>query len=269
MRQSVRALGWTVTLSILLLSVFLATALYSVAQTALMERGIGLGEPQIRVLNYAVRYSLPLTVNNTGSYDLTAVRLTTALISHDGGVLATNTTPLDVVERGTCETAVHHLSIRLEDLFANRTYLMVNDTHFHMDASIGFRCAHALGFQITVTNTTMPWGAPFHALTLTSVSHPIYNGSHLVLDVAIGFENHFFTDVTGTLRVTAYNRGGAYIGSGEACLYAPVGSGPTDPVHAVITVDNPSNFTGEGYLEASLAAAFLEHPLALGRVDYD
>jgi hypothetical protein len=269
MRQSIRALGWTVTLSLLLLSAFLATALYSVVQTTLMKQGIDLGEPQIRVVNYEVTYAIPLQVNNTGYYDLTEVRLTTALISHDGDVLATNTTALDVVERGICDMAVHHLSIRMEDLFTNMTYLLVNDTHFSMDSSIGFRCAHALGFQITVTNTTMPWGAPFHAVTLTGVSHPLFNGSHLVLDVAVEFENHFFTDVTGILHFTAYNRGGAYLGAGEVFLYAPMGSGPTDPMHAVITVDNPSHFTGEGYLDVSLAASFLENPLELGRVEYD
>jgi len=138
-----------------------------------------------------------------------------------------------------------------------------------MNSSIGFRYAHVLSFQITVTNTTMPWGAPFSALNLTGVSHPLFNGTHLLLDVALEFENHSFSDVMGTLHFKAYNRGGTYIGSGEDFLYAPIGSGPIEPVNAVITVDNFSNITGEGYLEVSLDTSFLENPLELGRLDYD
>lgn len=269
MRQSVKALGWTVTISLLLLSGFLATAIYSVVQTALGEKGIELGEPQIGVFNHELTVSIPLKVNNTGYYDMTEVRLTTTLTSLEGTILCTNTTTIDVVERGICETEIHHLSISLEDLLANTTYLLVNDTHLNLDASIAFRYAHALGFQITVSNTTIPWGAPLYALTVTGVSHPLFNGTHLVMDVVVGFENHSFTDVTGTLHVKAYNRVGAYIGSGEGFLYAPIGSGPIEPVHLVIRVDNPANFTGEGYLEVSLETPFIDQALELGRVEYD
>ena len=144
MRQSVRALGLTVTISLLLLSVFLATAIYSVVQTSIVERGIELGEAQIHVFDNEFMLSIPLKVNNTGYYDLTEVRLTTILSSREGIVLAANTSVIDLVERGINVTAIHRLWINTVDLFTNMTYLLVNDTYFYMNSSIGFRYVHVL-----------------------------------------------------------------------------------------------------------------------------
>lgn len=70
MRQSIRALGWTITISMLILFAFLATAVYSVFQTVVMEQGIKFGEFQSHPSNDTFVLSIPITVNNTGYYDI-------------------------------------------------------------------------------------------------------------------------------------------------------------------------------------------------------
>ena len=71
MRQSIRALGWTIAISMLILFAFLATAFYSVYTTIATGEGIGLGGLQTGFQNDEVVFSMPININNTGYYDMT------------------------------------------------------------------------------------------------------------------------------------------------------------------------------------------------------
>ena len=75
MRQSIRALGWTVTIIVILTVLFLGSAMYSLFQT-LMNQGFGFGSFQLSTLEDGIVLSLPLYVNNTSYYDISTLNLT-------------------------------------------------------------------------------------------------------------------------------------------------------------------------------------------------
>ncbi|HIE19223.1 TPA: hypothetical protein EYP75_05810, partial [Candidatus Bathyarchaeota archaeon] len=62
MRQSIRALGWTVTISTLILFAFLASAVYSIFQIALMDQGIRMGEMRTEFKDGSLKLSMPIEI---------------------------------------------------------------------------------------------------------------------------------------------------------------------------------------------------------------
>ena len=88
MKQSIRALGWTIGISILILFTFSITAAYSMAQTLLINQGIRLSEtPEIFLQNDILTTSYVLTVNNSGFYEISRVNITTMLFEPAGEIL--------------------------------------------------------------------------------------------------------------------------------------------------------------------------------------
>jgi len=268
MRQSIRALGWAITLSTLILFLFLATAFFSLFQTIMMGQGIGFGGFQTSFSNNRLILSVPITVNNTGYYDINDFKLTTALKAYDGTTLLTNSTVIEEIKRGSAETRQHSLSMNLTDILSDMTYLLFNDTEFKIDFSVGFRYAHALSFQLAMMNTSMHWGAPLYGLNLTEVSSPSFNGTHLSTDLNLQLENHSFLDMFMNLSLKIYNEKGKYVGSGKELIHVPPGSRLNEPIKIVIETENPDDFTGRGYVEVYLELPMIDYSFELGRIDY-
>ena len=269
MRQSIRALGWLVTLSSLILFAFLASALYSIVQIAIMDQGIRMGDLQTEFKNGSLMMSMPITINNTGFYEINEFKMTTTLKDSNGSLIATNTTRITGIKRGEVRSEVHVLSLSLYDLFSRMNYLLFNDTEIKLLISAGFKYAYALEFQVSMTNISMPWKAPFHGLKLKNLSIQGSNGTHLFSELNMNLENHFFTDVGGQLRLTVYNENGEQIGEGKGFLYVPSGGRVEKPIPVLIALDNPEAFTGRGYADVYLQIPMIENPIKLGRVEYE
>jgi len=267
-RQSIRALGWTITISMLILFAFLATVVYSVFQTVVMEQGIGFGEFQSHFSNNTFVLSIPVTVNNTGYYDITDFNTTTTLKDFNGTTLITNSTFIMKISTGSTESRLHNLSLSLVDILSNMTYLLFNDTEFKIDLSIGFRYAYALSFHLTVMNTSMPWGAPLHGLTIIEVRLSGFNGTHLILDAFLELENHSFFDIVGNLYLKIYNEAGGYIGSGMRPINVPSNSSLNGASTIAIEIENPMNYTGKGSVEVYFELPTVAYTLKLGSFSY-
>ncbi|MCW4020100.1 MAG: hypothetical protein NWF14_02570 [Candidatus Bathyarchaeota archaeon] len=268
MRQSIRALGWTVTISTLILVVFLGTAFFSLFQTVLMAEGIGFGEFQMDFTEDGLVVSVPIAVNNTGFYDISDFEIVTGLSDANGTTIVARTTVIDEIKRGDAESRTHNLTLSFMDILTNMTYLLFQDTEFNMTFSMGLRYAYTLGFQISMANMSMPWGAPLNGLEFTGTELPIFNGTHLLIEIGVEVENNSFLDASGVLRLEVYNETGGRVGSGMGLFYLPAGSNLFDPIQTLTEITTPADYTGEGYIQVSLEIPMIDQLIELGRVDY-
>jgi len=267
-RQSIRALGWVVTISTLLLFAFLASAVYSILQIAIMNQGIGMGDFQTEFKDGRLILSMPITINNTGYYDINEFEVTTTLSDKDGTLIVTNTTRITEIKRGDTKSEVHALSLSFEDLFSKAKYILFNDTEIKLLISVGFKYAYALGFQISMANISMPWGDPLYGLELKELNVRSFNGTHLFLELSLDFENHSFLDIGGPLHLTVYNENGEQIGEGMGLLYVPSGGRPEEPIPVIVVLTHPKSFTGRGYADVSFQFPIIEQPIELGEIEY-
>lgn len=264
MKQSIRAFGWTITISMLIIFAFLVTAVYSMFQTILIGQGISLGAPEARVINGTIILSMPLTINNTGYYDITKLNLTTIIKDSNGTTIAKASTSIERIPKGLAVTRWHDI-LNPADILSNIAYLLFNDTMFVANFSIGLRYANALAFRLTMANNSFPWGAPFYNFTSTGTSPPYSNGTHLLADVFLGFENHSPFGFNGTLYLNIYNEYAESIGSGSQMIDVSPSSRFDAPINVVI--EKPADYTGRGYVEVAFDVLMLGH-IELGRLPY-
>jgi len=267
-RQSIRALGWVVTISTLILFAFLASAVYSIFQIALMNQGIRIGEMQTEFKDGSLKLSMPIAINNTGYYEINDLKITTTLSDRDGTLIATNTTTMTGIKRGDSRSEIHVLSLSFDDIFSKMKQILFNDTEIELLISVGFKYAYALGFQISMANISMPWGAPLYGLSLKELNVRGSNDTHLFLELSLDLENHAFFDVGGPLHLTIYNENGDEIGEGMGLLYVPSGGRLEEPIPVIVALIHPESFTGRGYADVSFQLPITERPIELGRIEY-
>ncbi len=265
MKQSIRALGWTITISMIILFAFLVTAVYSLAQSILMSQGMQFGDFQLHIQNNTFILSATLIINNTGYYDITDLNLTTVLRDPNGTVIAEASTPFGKIAKGSTVAEMHNISLNLADILSNMTYLLFEDTELKIDFSMEMSYAYALNFRFTMANMSMPWGAPLYNFNITGISPPYFNGTQLMLDIFLGFENHSPLDIAGIVNLMIYNETGGYIGRGSGVINATSHSGFGGPI--TILVENPSSYSGAGYVEVSFDIPDIGH-VELGRIYY-
>jgi hypothetical protein len=269
MKQSIRALGWVVTISTLLVFAYLASAIYSIVQMAMMNQGFMMGGLEMGLRDGSFVMSMPIAINNTGFYDINEFEITTTLEDEAGRLIATNTTRLTEIKRGDTRTSRHMLVMDLAEVFSRNRHLIFNDTEIRLLISVGFRYAYALGFGVSIANISMPWGAPMHGLTLKELIIRGSNETHLLMELTMDFENHFFIDVAGPLRLVVYNEKGDQIGEGVGFLYVPSGGRPEEPIPVIVALTRPEAFTGKGYAYLYLVLPIDEQQIELGRIEYE
>ncbi|MEM2111389.1 MAG: hypothetical protein QXX08_05875, partial [Candidatus Bathyarchaeia archaeon] len=103
MRQSIKALGWAITISTIVLFAFLVTAVYSMYQTVLTDRGLRFGEFQSYVSDNALIFSMPVAINNSGFYDITEFEIESILRDLNGTTLSSNGFYIQEIKTGTYE----------------------------------------------------------------------------------------------------------------------------------------------------------------------
>jgi len=255
MRQSIRVLGWTITIMGIIIILFLGSAMYSIFQT-LMNQGLGFGSFQIYTLEDGVILSFPLYVNNTSYYDISGLNLSTFVRDFRGVEISKNSTTVDVIKAGArVPTLKHNMSINSE-ILENLMYLLFEDGNLSIDTYIGIRYAYAFSFQMEMPNMSMPWGAPFYNLSIGEPpSLPLppssFNGTHYLITIPLSFENHAFFNVTGVMKLEILNSTRNYVGSGTTVVNILPGS-PYDPTpyNGTLEVSVPieNKLTDTGYL---------------------
>ncbi|MBS7609849.1 hypothetical protein KEJ36_05285 [Candidatus Bathyarchaeota archaeon] len=249
-----KAIGLVGRLLLIFFFLYLTTSLYSL-YNLLSTGSFSLGQMEFTITEDALTASIPFSFNNTGFYDLWDLNITTTIKDPDGNILSKDETFIASVPRGTRAYETHRVSISLAKLLSgNLTRLLLEDGELQANISIGFTYAMALGFRLTFSNLSFPWGAPLSHLCLTPEDLR-FNGTHYILPVRLSFENHSeFLHVSGRLRIEAFNDRGELFSTG----LMDVEASPRSNYHGILEaiVWNPSMFTDRGkiriYLDTEL-----------------
>jgi len=253
MRQSIRALGWASKILWIATAAFMVTSLYSPLKL-LLERQIDVGSPQPSFSNGTMTVSIPFFVNNTGFYDISDLKVATAVTDCSGTLISTSTTSVENIPRGGSVTETHAISVSIDDFVSkNLTYLLLNDTVIILDVSVELKIAHVIPLKVS-TSVKMSWGAPFHNASLRIADFPEpHNSTHYSITAWPSFENHSPFDVNGTLRLEIFNERKEFIGLWIDQISAPSRGKYREKVTIYV---KPSKFSGTGEV-----LAYFEGPL--------
>jgi len=228
MKQALRALGWATKIIWISVVVFALTVAYSA-----MNIRASPGKPQPPLFsNGLITISLPFFINNTGFYDMSELNMTTSIKDYDGTLISTSTTLIPLIPPNSVVEKTHNVSVNLDYITQNLTYLIFNDSDLTIDALIAMTFAHAIPFQIS-TNTTMRWGAPLYNF---SMGEPFFDLTTQEMTVPLSFENHSPFSINGTMRLEIYNGNNEWLGSGTTQVIVPPNSAYKDEIEVSVDV---------------------------------
>jgi hypothetical protein len=240
LRQTIRALGWIIAILWIIILILPVTVAFSLMKIVEAE-GVGIQEPRGSVSNGTLFLSIPFYIDNTGFYDLTDVEFKLQIFMRNES-LSTSSAELPNVPAGEIVDSSCNFSLSLEELLSKNMELLTNDTELNVNASLRFRVASAIAFQVSI-ESTITWGAPFNKLTIYNIA---YDDVSHIFSASVSFENHAFFQVNGSLLAKLYNSAGELIDSATQNVNVPSQESFEDSLE--ITVNDPSKITHEGVL---------------------
>ncbi len=267
MKQGIRALNWTIIISMMLLIIYLGTALYSVSELFLFNQSLIFEDFQFENSEDALTISTPVAFNNTGYYDINQFMITTILVDDTGELLdETNTSAKDIQPQGNVDLQ-HTLSLNYMDLMTRHPALLVTDSIFNLTLQYTLHYAYALAFEVEIQDNIVPWGAPLANLNITT-STPIENSTHILSNMTVEADNHSPFDLNGFLLFEMYNEQAEYLGQGTEYVSLPSMSNGIWPILIATLLENPGAYTGRGVIVISLMASGMMQPIEIWREDY-
>jgi hypothetical protein len=191
------------------------TIAYSATQV-----NVAFGEQTMTTTQQTITISLPVNIHNAGLYDITQLNLTTSITGEDSQTLARGVTYTPIIPRGTDETETHTVVIDINQILADHSSLLFNDTDFTVFQYASFKFANAIPLSVHA-NYTMQWGAPLSNLAIGNPTYSSYNTTHSIITVQLYFENHNqYLPVTGVAHIEIYNTRQTLKGAGTANIDA-------------------------------------------------
>jgi len=216
MKIPIRMIGTATTFLWIFLIVFFVSAAYSIKDIS-----FDLGEPKIDTTSCnRILFSLPVTIDNKGYYSLSYFNITTEISDNENFMIAQGSTLIPTIEKGREITTSHNMTIDVNDLLQESQDYLFNDTELEIHQIVSMKIAQVIPVQAS-TNLSMLWGAPLSNLMLGEIEYVAYNKTHTKAIVAIGFENHAFFDLTGSIQIRMYNSTNAFLGEGQTTIEAP------------------------------------------------
>lgn len=215
--MTIKALGWIIALLwvlALLLPVTVAFSLFKLVD----GRNMGIQEPTFVLSNGNLSINMPFYINNTGFYELTQIGLNIQLGRANRTIIAL-AEHLPNVPAGDMLNTSFETSTSLKEIFSRDRELLTADVDLDVAATLGFRVAHAIAFNVAM-NFPTSWGAPFYNLTIYNFTYNYGNG---IFSFSISFENHAFFSVNGPLLIELYNSRNESIGSAPYTLNISTG----------------------------------------------
>jgi hypothetical protein len=217
--RAARLVRWASTGVLVVIVIFLATAVYSASQIR-PHVSTANGASDVLEANGAVRLTSLVNISNPGFYPLTNVQLAVNIVlPTSGDSLHGNSTPLDI-SGGLTQSVPLTISVPLTSFGA--VSLLTNDATLPTDA--WFNATYAYFFPIHVlVPANISWGAPFEGLT-NSISQPVpQNNSTVLVSFTTQFQNHASFDDSGQLVFSINNAGDRTCLAHSIQIYVPAG----------------------------------------------
>jgi len=241
MKIAIRMLSIATIILWIVIIFFSVTAVYSV-----MNLGINVGEVQMLPSSNGITFSLPFSITNNGYYELADLNLTTRVTDPDGTVLDLTETFVASIPQDTTVNASHTIPIDLDSILSmDHVALLLNDSSFNVEIFAGLNFARAVPVQLS-TNVTIPWGAPFAHFSIGRISVSPHNRTHFEATIPVSFENHAIIDITGTLKLEAYNNSDEQIASGITDISVAPQQSYADRILVYPRQQDVSKLTGSG-----------------------
>jgi len=260
MKILIRMIGITTTIFWIFLIAFFVSAVYSFKDVQ-----FDFGEPQIGLASdNKILFSLPITIDNKGYYNIGAFNVTTEISDYEGFIITRASTFIPVIEKGRLIGVTHNFTMDIEDLLQNSRDYLFNDTELEVRETVSIKLAEVIPVQAS-TNLSIPWGAPLYNFTLGEIEYAGFNGTHMTATVPISFENHASSDLTGNIQIQMYNGTDIQVSEGQTTIETPQNT----PYYGRMELNVPIvGITESGYFEVyfSFPSFTLEEPLV---VPYD
>jgi len=248
MRIPIRMISIATTFFWLFLIVFFVSAVYSVKDVR-----FEFGEPQMGLTsdNKAL-FSLPITIDNRGYYNIGSFNLTTEISDKEGFMIAQGSTLIPLIEKRRETIATHNMTIDINDLIQDSQDYLFNDMKLEVRETVGMELVEVIPVQVQ-TNLSVHWGAPLYNFTLGEIEYTAFNITHMTITVPIVFENHAFFDLTGNIQIHMYNSTNALLSESQTAIEAPQNAPYQDSVE--INVSTVA-ITETGYFELYFSTPF-------------
>jgi hypothetical protein len=239
LRQTIRAIGWLITVLWIFTLLLPVTVGFSLARL-LKSKSMGIREPTFSFQNRNFSISMPFYVNNTGFYDFSDIKVNIQIRKENETILTFSKSlpniPADVMVNSSCE-----FSISLEEIASKNIELFTNDAELFVDAALGFRLAYVMAFEVSMAFPTS-WRAPFYNLTTSNFA---YNNISK-LSTTVSFVNHAYFPVSGLLMVGLYNSVHELLGNSSQTINVF----PSEAFSSVfeIVIDEPFKMTDNGFI---------------------
>lgn len=248
MKILIRMIGIATTLFWIFLIAFFISAVYSAKDIR-----FAFGEAQIDLSSdNKILFSLPITIDNKGYYNIGSFNVTTAISDHEGFMISRASTFVPVMEKGRQIVATHEDTIDINDLLRNSPDYLFNDTELEVFETVSIKLADVIPVQ-TSRNLSVPWGAPLYNFTLGRIEYSGFNVTHMIATVLISFENHASFDLTGTIQMRMYNNANILMSEGQKTIETPQNT----PYYGQVELDVPvAAITESGYFEVYFLTPF-------------
>ncbi len=250
MRIPVRIIGIITSVFWIFLILFAFTAVYS-----MMDIQYSMGDLEVATAqDNMLLLSFPVSVTNTGYYDLASFNISMKILNANGSEVARGSTPIPRVPQGQTVNTTHTVKLNMTDLLATNQDLLFNDSYWSINEVVSIYAAGVIPV-LASSNFSLPWGAPLHNLFFGPLTTEFYNQSHIRVLIPFSFENNAFFNLTGTVKARIFSDGDLVIGKCQINLDAPRYS----PFKGKLEFYVPSGTVSNIYCEALLETQFFTY----------
>jgi hypothetical protein len=256
MKVPIRMLGIATTFFWIFLIGFFGSAVYS-----LRDVHFDFGDPSLSAnANNEIVFSLPVTIENKGFYNIGLFNVTTEVLDKEGFVVTRGFTSIPVIRKGENVTATHNMTINVNDLLQSDQNYLFNDTELEIREGVSMKIAEEIPVQAS-TNISIPWGAPLYNFALGRPEYTALNLTHFQVTVPISFDNHALFDIAGNLQVRMRNDADLLVGDGQTTIQVSQHSSYNGYVEFYVRT---ADVTGTGRFEVYFLTPFFNYgPLVI------
>jgi len=219
MKVAIRMISIATALFWIFLLAFTVSAVYSFVKDVRFSFG-EIQMPARLTEDKEMVISMPITIENTGPFNIGLFNITTEISDEDGFVVTRGNTCVPIIKRNTVITINHNVTVNITDLFQKGYAFIFNDTTLVLYESASMSIAEILPFRAS-TNTTIAWGAPLYNLSLGEPEYLAVNRTHTLIRVPVRFENHAFFDIAGNLTIRMYSSENTLVEQEQTTIEAP------------------------------------------------